>query len=104
MKIHTSKYRQIGVQQQMQIFNPVSGHDKVEKNGNADTKILVKAFEEFAAQGLTLEARQTIEKMDDLLKNADIVISKDGKKATIAQEDGQSFTIEAKIPTGRSGR
>ena len=71
---------------------------EIELQGNADAKILAKAFEEFSKDGLTKDERNKIEKLDDILKDADIVISKSGDKAAIAQEDGATFTIR---PTGK---
>jgi len=72
--------------------------NSVNSKGNVDAQILAKAFEEYAADGLTAEERVKIEKLDDILKGADIVISKDGTFATIAQEDGQTFKV---TPKGR---
>ena len=76
-------------------FNP----PEVERNGNADAKILAKAFEEYAKDGLTAEERARIEKIGAVLKTAAIVISPDGKTAAIAENDGKTFTLTAK---GRS--
>jgi hypothetical protein len=66
----------------------------VESNGNADAKILAKAFEEFSKDGITNQEREKIEKFDEILKGADIVINKAGTMATIAQEDGHTFNID----------
>ncbi|RYE43693.1 MAG: hypothetical protein EOP48_22800 [Sphingobacteriales bacterium] len=71
----------------------------VEFTGNSDAKLLAKAFEEYSKGGLTKQERTQIEKFDDLLKDADIVINQLGDKATIAQEDGKAFHLQAK---GRS--
>jgi hypothetical protein len=39
---------------------------------------------------------EKIEKLDDILKDADFFISKEGDKATIAQEDGKTFIVKSK--------
>lgn len=69
--------------------------DFVKIFGNADAKILAEAFEEYAKGGLTLQERQRIEKIDDILKDADIVISKNGHTAGLVQEDGSNFVLAA---------
>ena len=99
MKDYLKTMRQQGMQQQMQ--NKETPGSKyfsapdVEINGNQDAKVLAKAYSEFAKGGLTIKERETIEKIDDLVQGADIVISKDGNAAVIAQEDGKSFNVQA---------
>lgn len=79
-------------------FHNVNKENTLEISGNTDTKILAKAYEEFSKDGLILSERDQIEKLDNILNNADIVISKTGDKATITQEDGKIFTVK---PEGR---
>jgi N12 class adenine-specific DNA methylase len=56
------------------------------ENKNVDAKILEKAYREYAKDGvLTKAERITLEKMDSILKKADIVIDKSGLSAIIAQ-------------------
>ncbi len=74
----------------------------IESKGNSDAKLLAKAFEEYSQGGMTPAKREKIEKLDDILKDADIVISKDGTFATIAQEDGATFKVTPK--GGRGGK
>ena len=74
--------------------------DNLDISGNKDTKILAKAFTEISKDGLNAAGRETIEKIDDLLNGADIIINKDGNSAIIAQDDGKSFNIQA--PYNRS--
>lgn len=83
-------------------------NDKVEKVNNgigltdksADAKILEKAYQEYAKDmNLTKAERITLEKMDDILKKADIVINESGLSAQIAQ-GGEIDKLKAstKIP------
>ena len=73
--------------------------EKINNAGNPDAQILAKAFEEYSKGGLTQAERDRIEKLDDILKGADIVISPSGDLAAIAQDDGKTFTIHSKGPS-----
>lgn len=71
-------------------------NNSLEGGGNSDSKILAKTFEELSKDGLSQTDRDTIEKFDEILKGSDIVISPEGDRATIAQSDGKTFTVQSK--------
>lgn len=61
----------------------------VMSNGNGESKILEKAFQELAhGCEFTNEERELLEKLDGVLKKADIMVNKDGTSATIATSQG----------------
>lgn len=69
------------------IKSPLYGVPAIVLKGNADAKILAEAYQEYASDGLTLSEKQNIEKLNEILKEAEIVISPDNLHATIAQAD-----------------
>ena len=83
------------------IMNPKDPEQLVDVVGNSEARILAKAFEEFSRNGITVEGRKVIERIDDMFNEADIVISKSGDKATIVQEDGRTFSVKSKGRTTR---
>jgi hypothetical protein len=74
---------------------PHQAKNDIEINGNADAKILAKAFSEFSRDGLTLDERDQIKKISDVLKDANIIINNAGDRAVVAQENGKTFTIKS---------
>ncbi len=84
---NTIKYKEIETKNE-------TSKDSVQ-HGSPEAKVLAKAYTEFAKDGLTNKERATIEKIDDVVQGADIVISKDGNAAVIAQDDGKSFNVQA---------
>lgn len=67
--------------------------DLINNTKNADSQILETAFKELAKGcSFTKEERALLEKLDDIITGASIIVNKDGSTATIAQ-GGTSFAV-----------
>jgi hypothetical protein len=74
---------------------PTTQRNRAEIQGNDETKILAAAVAAALKSGgvISEKENEAIEKIDSVFESVDIVISEDGKGASLVQTDGKNFKI-----------